>query len=78
MNISKLNRLIALLLNAIKKETKGSHVHNAIRWAIKWLNRARIHLNNSHDDLAKDCVEMAFFNVKSANTYKSLQRIVEA
>lgn len=72
MNISKLNRLIALLLNAIKRERKGSMVHTHIRWALKWLNRARIHLNNAYDDLAKDCVEMAFYNVKNANAYKSI------
>jgi hypothetical protein len=72
MNISKLNRLIALLLNAIKKETKGSRVHTAIRWALKWLNDARIRLNNSDDIGARMCVQMAWNNVHAANTYKAI------
>lgn len=67
MNISKLNRLIALLLNAIKKERKGSLVHDAIRWALKWLNKARVYLNNGNTTNARLCVVMAHDNIRFAN-----------
>lgn len=70
MNISKLNRLIALLLNAIKKERKGSSVHTAIRWALKWLNKARIYLNNGNSTSARLCVVMAHDNIRTANTQR--------
>lgn len=67
MNISKLNRLIALLLNAIKKERKGSAVHDAIRWALKWLNKARVYLNNGNENGAQACVQLAHDNIRFAN-----------
>lgn len=70
MNISKLNRLIALLLNAIKKERKGSMVHTHIRWALKWLNKARVNFNNDCIMNARLCVIMANDNIRCANTIR--------
>lgn len=70
MNISKLNRLIALLLNAIKKERKGSSVHSQIRWALKWLNKARVYFNEGNIMNARLCVIMANDNIRCANTIR--------
>jgi hypothetical protein len=64
MNRQKLNRIISLVLNAIKKEQGERREH--LRACIRWLNKARNYLKSGRENMACLCADIAFDCLKDA------------